>query len=667
MNNCDPVAILDTPHTQITMRDGCRLSARTWMPDHATITPAPTILEMLPYRKRDGTEARDETTHGIFARHGYVCLRVDLRETGESEGLFDDEYSEQELCDIEDTITWIANQPWSDGNVGIMGISWGGFNGLQVAARSPAALKAVISQSASVDRFADDIHYKGGCQLTENVNWACSVMSWFSLPPDPHISGDNWRNVWLDRLENTPFLARNWMGHQYRDAYWRHASVCEDFSAIKTPVLIIGGWHDGYRNTPARLLSGKTQGIVKAIMGPWNHKYPHCATPGPRIDFISEALRWWDHWLKGQETGVERDPDCRTYIMNSAPPARSYAYRAGEWYALQHWPSPDSIGEELTLRQGTLAQSQLNTPVVIQPNADCGTNAGKYFPYGFGAIELPDDQTDDNLRALCFDGITRDEEHTLLGAPILRLKISSDQTYGQIIARLCDIAPDGRATLITQGMLDLRFRDGFETPTPLLPNTAYAVTIPLDQTAYSLPADHKLQLALSSSYWPFIWPAPGNTVLTIHNGTLQLPTIDKQDLPLYHFNDAPSNPPAPLREIRPETETVTRNTKNGTASIRILSDFGSYENTQHDLRHCAKLDECWSIDTTDVSNARGNIIWKRTMSRETFNVSTCVTAQVISDADNFTLTIQLEAFEGTGLVFSRHFDETFPRDLNTQT
>ena len=142
----------------IVMSDGCRLSARLWRPLDAAGDPVPVILEYLPYRKRDGTCARDALTHPWFARRGYACLRVDMRGNGDSEGVMEDEYTAQEQADAVEVIAWAAAQPWCNGNVGMMGISWGGFNGLQVAALRPGPLKAVISLCSTVDRYADDIH-----------------------------------------------------------------------------------------------------------------------------------------------------------------------------------------------------------------------------------------------------------------------------------------------------------------------------------------------------------------------------------------------------------------------------------------------------------------------------------------------------------------------------
>ena len=167
--------ITEHPDMAIEMPDGCRLSARVWMPANAIDSPVPAILEFLPYRKRDGTTARDCLTHPYFAKNGYACIRVDMRGNGDSQGIMEDEYTDQELSDAEATIAWLAQQPWCSGSVGMMGISWGGFNSLQVAARQPSALKAIITLCSTVDRYADDIHFKGGCLLNENLGWGSTM------------------------------------------------------------------------------------------------------------------------------------------------------------------------------------------------------------------------------------------------------------------------------------------------------------------------------------------------------------------------------------------------------------------------------------------------------------------------------------------------------------
>ena len=333
-----PHAITDDMDMPIHLPDGTRLSAWVWMPESAQTNPVPAILEYLPYRKSDGTILRDQLMHPYLAGHGYACVRVDRRGCGDSEGVFDDEYSEEELQDGVDIIHWIAAQPWCDGNIGMQGISWGGFNSLQIAARAPEPLKAIITIGSTVDRFADDIHYKGGVQLGENIGWAATAMSWNASPPDPQIVGDAWRAMWLERLEGTPPLGQIWQEHPTRDSYWQHGSVCEDYSTIKVPVLALGGLHDGYRNTMAHLVENLSV-PVKGIAGPWNHKYPFMSGIGPSIGFLQEALRWYDRWLKGAETGVENDAAYRAWLMDSIPPQETLNHHPGRWVAEDDWPS----------------------------------------------------------------------------------------------------------------------------------------------------------------------------------------------------------------------------------------------------------------------------------------------------------------------------------------
>ena len=244
-----PRQVRELENVLIPMADGTRLAAKVWLPEAADADPVPAILEYIPYRKNDWTWRRDSTMHPYFAGHGYACVRVDLRGAGESDGVLLDEYLEQELDDGVEAIAWIAAQPWCTGAVGMFGISWGGFNGLQVAARRPPALKTVITLCSTDDRYADDVHYMGGCLLgVDMLPWASLMYVWNGTPPDPAIVGDDWRETWLSRLRETPPFVEAWLTHQRRDAYWKHGSVCEDFSAIECPVYAIGGWVDGYSN-----------------------------------------------------------------------------------------------------------------------------------------------------------------------------------------------------------------------------------------------------------------------------------------------------------------------------------------------------------------------------------------------------------------------------------
>ena len=327
-----PRAVREIEHCWIPLRDGRRLAARLWLPADAMDAPVPAILEYIPYRKRDLTRTRDEPMHRYFAGHGYAAARVDVCGAGDSDGVLLDEYHEQELEEGVAVIEWLAAQPWCTGAVGMMGKSWGGFNALQIAARRPDALRAIITVCSSDDRYADDAHYMGGCLLNENLTWGSVLQTLSALPPDPAVVGDGWRETWLARLRSEVLFPEVWLRHQRRDAYWRRGSVCEDFARITCPVYAIGGWADAYTNAVPRLLAG-LRSARKGLVGPWSHNYPHDGAPGPAIGFLQEARRWWDHWLKGIDTGIMDEPAYRVWMQESAPPASWYAERFGRWVA----------------------------------------------------------------------------------------------------------------------------------------------------------------------------------------------------------------------------------------------------------------------------------------------------------------------------------------------
>jgi putative CocE/NonD family hydrolase len=252
-----PRAVRLIDNAWIPLSDGVRLAARIWLPAEAEADPVPAVLEYIPYRKGDGTAVGDSTRHTYFAGHGYASVRVDMRGSGDSDGILLDEYLSQEQDDALEVIAWLASQPWCTGALGMMGISWGGFNSLQVAARRPPALKAIITVCSTDDRYADDVHYIGGCLLgIEMLSWASTMLAFNARPPDPAVVGERWREMWLERLEKTPPFVEAWLSHQRRDAYWKHGSVCEDYAAIECPVYAVGGWADAYTNAVLRLLAG---------------------------------------------------------------------------------------------------------------------------------------------------------------------------------------------------------------------------------------------------------------------------------------------------------------------------------------------------------------------------------------------------------------------------
>jgi putative CocE/NonD family hydrolase len=650
-----PFVVEEEVDLRIPLSDGITLSARVWFPQGAG--PVPVILEYLPYRKRDGTAARDAGTHPFMAGHGYVCVRVDMRGCGESEGLFEDEYSPQELADGVEVVNWLAAQEWCSGAVGMMGISWGGFNGLQIAALAPEPLKAVVSICSTVDRYGDDIHYKGGVMLGENPGWAATALSWFSVPPDPALVGEAWRDIWLERLENTPFLAERWVSRQLRDEYWAHGSVCEDYSSIKAVVLSVGGWHDGYRNTIAHLVEN-LDAPVKGIVGPWNHKYPHIGVPGPQIDFLGEMLRWWDHWLKGIDRGVEDDPAYRVYVMDSVKPEVSFDARPGRWIGLEQ---PKGAGERVWALSGeALADTAGPVSRSVGTNVACGQGTGEYFPFGFGPGELPDDQSADDAMSLCFDGAALSEDLEIVGAARVALRIASDQPRAQVAVRLCDLRPDGTSALIAHGFLNLRHRGGHDRVVDMPLYKSVDVEVVLDQAAYRIPAGHRLRVAISPSYFPFAWPEEEEVTLSIEAGVLTVPVLEGEGAEV-PFDAAKGAEPIEFKRYSERVETKETSCVGGVWRQEIVGDDGLVENPQTGLKTAQKVHEVFEITERDPSSARARFGWERSFGRGDWMVNTRSHVALSSTDGAFVVEARLEAFEGDEVVFSRDWRAVVPK------
>jgi putative CocE/NonD family hydrolase len=637
-----PRAVRIIEHTTIPLKDGTQLAARIWLPEDAEQNPVPAILEYLPYRKRDGTYERDALTYPWLAGHGYAGVRVDIRGSGESDGLLSDEYARQEQDDALEIIAWLAAQPWCSGAVGMMGISWGGFNGLQVAARRPPALKAIVTICSTDDRYADDVHYMGGAKLNAGFGWASFFFGAMCHPPDPALVGERWRAMWLERLANVPLFLEIWTRHQRRDAYWRHGSVCEDYAAIQCPVYAVGGWTDGYSNAIPRLLE-RLAAPRKGLIGPWAHAYPHFALPGPQIGFLQDMLRWWDHWLKGAETGVMDEPMVRAWMTDSVTPATYHETLPGRWVAEPSWPPPESKSHRLFLTEDGLRpeRAPLAARTVCSPQT-VGKDAGSWCPFGRGADQAGDQRADD-ARSLVFETPSLDEAIEILGAAIVTLEVASDRPIANIAVRLCDVHPSAESLRVSFGVQNLTHRDGHETPQPLVPGERYQIRIQLNDAGVVFPAGHRIRLALSTAYWPMTWPAPEIATLTIFSGTLDLPVRPTQAA------DA-ALPPLPGPETAtPERPTVIR---PGLVHIdRLGLELGTEGKFAFD------------ITDDDPLSATAEMQRTETIQRDAWQVRIETRMRLSCTRDAFLLQASLRAWEGASEVCHREWDRSIPRDL----
>ncbi|WP_280542240.1 CocE/NonD family hydrolase [Chromohalobacter sp. 11-W] len=672
-----PHRVREIENQWIILADGTRLAARIWLPENAESKPVPAILEYLPYRKRDGTAVRDELTHPYFAGHGYACIRVDMRGNGESDGLMEDEYALQEQRDALEVIDWIAGQPWCDGKLGMMGISWGGFNSLQLAALRPEPLKAIITLCSTDDRYADDIHYKGGNMLLENLGWAATMLSFSAAVPDPALVGDKWREMWKYRLDNMPLLAEPWLEHQHRDDYWKHGSICEGYhqalGGIEAAVYMISGWADSYINAIPRMMEHLSC-PKKALVGPWMHKYPHCAIPDPAIGFLQEALRWWDYWLKDTDTGIMDEPPCTFYLQDGVPPAPKYLERPGKWVRTSAWPAPSDEVETQSLVLGDYglgSNGRLSNDQQIASPLTTGSLQGEYIPLWFGADFPPDQRRDDGL-SLTFDSAPYIEGLDILGQPTLAVSIASTEACGQLHVRLCDVAPSGESALITYGTLNLNLRDNPGMINPPVPGEPMNVHVPLDLIGYRLPPGHRLRMALSSASFPLVWSPSRRADLTLQSGmpTLELPCSKAAYIPM-PFEAPESATPCRVETLRggQPKRTISEDVGSGEVTVTVEDDMGDIRFEDHGLRVEQKAKEVYTSHPSDATRTRADIEWVYRASRgdgqntqsDHFAVEVVSRYHLHCDAQTFYLNAEQIAHEGETLISEKRWERKIPR------
>jgi putative CocE/NonD family hydrolase len=670
-----------TEHVSIPMDDHVRLAATLYVPDGPG--PFPAVLESIPYRKDDWTLSRDWPLHGAFAAAGYVSCRLDVRGTGSSEGVAEGEYTEREILDNLAVIEWLATREWSTGGVGMFGISWGGFSALQAAARRPPALRAIIPAHFSHDRYNLDVHYVGGTlHVGESVYWPVQMVGENALPPDPERFGPGWHDEWVRRLEETPQWPLEWLRHQRRDAFWRAASVGEDWAAIQAPVLAIGGLNDGYRDAVLAVLE-HVKAPRRGVIGPWGHSWPHDGSPGPAIDGVGLMRRWWDRWVKGEPNGADREPVLSLYVVEPPGAMPFPAELPGRWWWIDHWPPPSRTPAPPPLYlegDGAAGLGSLaGEPAAVGDAAtstwagppDVGLDAPFWCGYGYPPQGVPGDQRADDGRSLLFTSAPLERPVLVAGLPHGRLWLSADRPVAQVAIRLEAVAPDGRSALLARVVRNLTRPDpAGEEPVPLVPGDPVEVDLPLSVTGARVPAGHRLRVAIAGAAFPIAWPTPGPVVLTLHHdvarpSAIRLPTAAgwscerAPDLGVAAFE------PPDLEQVKgiPTVWRVERDGVAGTTSLVCESGGGDRLPERDGILFAA--DERFRLTVADTfadCRALGSITYRLEYPRGP-NVVADAAMALESDGQELRLHVALAVSEDGERIFDRTWDLGVPRDL----
>ena len=651
----------------VPMRDGKRIAMRLWIPDGAETTLVPAVMEYIPYRKRDGTRPGDTAWAEQFVPYGFAFARPDIRGSGDSEGVLLGEYLRQEQDDGVEIIEWLAKQPWCNGSVGMRGISWGGFGALQIAAMAPPALKAIVPHCATDNRFTDDAHYIGGALGMTNFDWGTSFKDHLIRPPDPEIAGDRWREMWLQRLNATPPILAEWLRHQRFDAFWQHGSVQVDYSKITCAVYAVGGQIDSYRDVVPRLLAG-LRTPRKGLMGPWGHNYPQNANPGPGLDWVVEEVRWFSHWLKGEQTGIMDEPMLRAYLQSQTASEVWPKDVPGRWVAEDKWPSPRIQPKRLFLNADGLADAARGETVrQCRSQETVGLNKREWLPSNMRQ-DLPPDQTPDDRKSLTFDSAPLVDDIEILGNPIARIRVASDQPVARIAVRINEVTPAGKSWSVTYGLLNLTHRDGHENPTPLSPGRTYDVEVPCYFTAHRFTKGNRIRVAITESLWPLVWPSPRPVTLSITTGASSL------TLPARPQEAADQTPPIPILSGQVEQRSagalsggreLTQRGPDGDGRVTIEKNTPPSRRT---LDEIGTTVSGWSRAHASIREGDPNSgVWRLERSsgwsRGAWNTRVEAAFELTSTPEEFRLKESVRALEGDTVVHERNWDNRIRRDL----
>lgn len=663
-----PTYNIEMREVWIPMPDGVRLAADVYFPVGGESGERfPVLWEYIPYRK---DEARGYTyeMYSYFVQRGYVVARVDIRGTGRSEGtLVEYEYSEQEQKDAEVVIAWFSKQAWSNGNVGMFGISWGGFNSIHMAMRNPPALKAIIAVMATDDLFQDDVHYIDGMMHLDSYEFAQDLMNVLPASPDYVIDEKYFR----ERFDTTPWLLK--YKRQQRDSpFWDRSSLNVRYDSIRVPTFVIGGWYDGYRDSVPRMLE-HLQAPIKGMIGPWAHSYPHWGYPKPQIEWRHEAVRWFDHWLKGLNTGVMEEPRFAVYVRNWHPPEPYLEEVPGTWRWEEGWP--------LTRTQyQTLHPQPDHSLDATVP--DRNTHHLRYIPtVGIEASgpvmwwgDMAPDQRPVDAFSLVYDTEPLKEDLEILGFPQTLLNVSSDAPLANWIVRLSDVAPDGTVTLVAGAGLNGAQRESAVNPKPLEPGQIYPLEIEMYFTSWVFPKGHRIRLAINNAQWPMIWPTPYSMTTSLFLGgenstRLVLPVVPHKDCPVPRFLPPGKDPKLPgykgltLGEETSsgyaEIENVQRDRRRLTTKVVAATGSGA-EYPWGSMKNWEKITHEAQDDRPDVTSVAAE-------SKTTFQLGdrVLILEGIISfrsDKKNFYYNYTRRLWENGRLLREKTWEETIPRD-----
>lgn len=647
-------------HGWLTMKDGTKLAVDYYKPVPKTKGEKfPIVLEMLPYRKDDSFASRDYPIYSYFAQHGIVGVRIDIRGTGASDGqLPDREYSDKELSDILEAIDLLAAEPYSNGNIGMMGKSWSGINGVATAMTRPEHLKALIFVHSSVDLYEMDVHgWDGGLHL-DMFSVEMDIENIMPKSPAYEIN-DTYFN---DRFDTKPWIFA-YLHHQRDGAFWRKGrSLFTDYPSVNIPIYAVGALLDGYKDSVPDMAKNMTVPI-KAEMGTQNHAFPHNGEPGPQYEWRQTAVRWWQHWLNNKDTGLMDEPMNTVFMRDYVAPNDKLKMTPGKFWSLDREPKHEDVTLYLE-KDLSLSKTPTNKNIIsFKQTPGIAENTLNWWGEATGDMRPMD------KRSLVFDTAPITESQYILGFPKIHLKTAADQPLLDWIVRLEDVAPDGQVSFITGALFHSSQYISRLNPKPFPKNKMIDIEFPLHYTTWTFKPGHRIRVAVSLIEFPLVWPTPYQTNMQLAVGDLNasrltLPTVSPENIAFPTMPALETVTPRPgvnwIHEVE-LTPFVITHYPNHHIDVAEAEESSLWEVDGRLFNR--KNTMTYIIDTQDPSNAtfKSNGNFSAKVGDKLIRATSLM--HVTSDMKNFDVTVTRELFEDNVLIRKKEWHEVIPRDF----
>lgn len=610
---------------RIPMSDGVTLSASLRLPPGDG--PFPCIIDMIPYRWRDGIAQRDKAVFEPLAALGFACLRLDVRGSGESGGIMDDEYTERQVQDSLDAIEWMSKQPWSNGNVGMMGNSWGGFSALGAVKKGHPALKGAIVSCASDDGHTDDAHFESGVALMENWLWGIHFTTLAAMPSDPELAaarGEDWMAEWKNRLEAVKPFPSHWMQQRANLNYMEQ----RNYRALdgRAPVLLVGGWLDQYARGQWRLAHSLTEDS-RIVLGGQAHAYPHCTRKDLSMDFTPMVANWFGKHLKGEGAEIQD----AAWVFTRKIPTADDPRASGWWIGLADRRKEQTV----TLPAPEFVSAPSEKSGFIQ-------SFGKICPGGDGGNEYvgyPSDPAPDMPRSWVYKFNSAELSEIYIGVPKIAVNHPEAFKGGVYLLRLFVRRKEFGLRRIGYAVVDGRA----------------SVPQAVEFTPYGWQADpgDQLELHVMPQAWPLLWaPLPSGDLPRDLFGALTL----QQPESWREANIKPA-PDAPAVDETPTAQATVVEEKDGWRLMRVDSPY-SETVTDEGIRFGSAMSQAYEYGPTGEMKAHINCRYTLDWPERAEGVEVTTNIRLAAQGVDIKSVTVITATQGKTEVFRKEFSET---------